>query len=141
MVVNYTCKLAPYSRGFHLITEIVLNHLEQVHGSLPKSGLLNIFIQHSSAGLTINENADPSVRADFESVFNRRLMPEDEPYLKHTAEGPDDMPAHIKSTLTGSSLSIPIADGALLLGTWQGIYLCEFRNQPRSRRLILSIYT
>lgn len=141
MIQHYSQELPPQPRGFHLITDQIEAHLRQVHGELPESGLLHVFIQHSSAGLTINENADPTVREDFESVFNRRLMPEDEPYLKHTLEGPDDMPAHIKSTLTGSSVSIPIAKGQLLLGTWQGIYLCEFRNQARPRHLILSLYS
>ena len=123
-------------RGFHLITEEVL----QAVSSLPESGIFHLFIKHTSAGLTINENADPSVRVDFESVFNR-LSPEHATYLTHTMEGPDDMPAHIKSTLVGSSVSIPITDGRLNLGTWQGIYLCEFRNQGGRRKLVATIYS
>ena len=122
-------------RGFHLVTEDVLNNLDH----LPKQGLLNLFCLHTSAALTINENCDRSVRDDFESVFNH-LVPEGQSYYTHTAEGDDDMPAHIKSTLVGPSLTIPIMDGKLALGTWQGIYFCEFRNQPRPRTIIATIY-
>ncbi len=128
-------RLPPYPRGFHLITEEVLQALPQ----LPKVGVLHLFIQHTSAGLTINENADPTVRTDFESSFNE-LVRENEPYYIHTYEGPDDMPAHIKSSLVGSSVSIPITNHRLNLGTWQGIYLCEFRNMGGSRRLVATIY-
>jgi len=124
-------------RGFHLITSQVL---EQIN-DLPETGIFHLFIKHTSAGLTINENADPSVRVDFESVFNKRIMPEHEPYLTHTMEGSDDMPAHIKSTLVGSSVSIPISNGRLNLGTWQGIYLCEFRNHGGRRKLVATIYS
>ena len=105
-----------------------------------KNGVLHIFIKHTSAGLTINENADPTVRQDFESSFNQ-LVKEDEPYYIHTLEGSDDMPAHIKSTLVGSSVSVPITDGRLNLGTWQGIYLCEFRNHGGRRKLVVTIYS
>lgn len=98
-----------------------------------------MFIQHTSAGLSLNENADPTVRKDFESVFNR-LIPEDAPYYQHTLEGSDDMPAHIKSSLVGASVSIPVSRGRLLLGTWQGIYLCEFRNHGGSRNLVITLY-
>ncbi|MCT4587054.1 MAG: secondary thiamine-phosphate synthase enzyme YjbQ [Carboxylicivirga sp.] len=124
-----------YSRGFHLITDEVIAALP----NLPKEGLLNVFIQHSSAGLTLNENADYTVREDFEAVFNK-LAPENDPDYQHTLEGDDDMPAHIKSSLVGASLTIPITNGRLNLGTWQGIYLCEFRNFGGARKLVLTIY-
>ena len=136
MIQQIKIQLPPYKRGFHLITREVLQQLP----NLPKAGLLNVFIQHTSAGLTINENADPSVRVDFESIFNK-LVPENEPYLTHTLEGPDDMPAHIKAALVGSSVTIPISEGALNLGTWQGIYLCEFRNYGGRRKLVATIYS
>ena len=135
MIQQVPIQLAPYPRGYHLITREVRNALPE----LPDAGLLNIFIQHTSAGLTINENADPSVRVDFEAIFNK-LVPENLPFLTHTMEGPDDMPAHIKATLVGSSVTIPITNGQLQLGTWQGIYLCEFRNHGGARRLIATIY-
>jgi secondary thiamine-phosphate synthase enzyme len=135
MVIHKEINLQSRSRGFHLITSEILSQLD----TLPESGILNIFIKHTSAGLTINENADPSVRKDFEQIFNK-LVPENLPFLTHTMEGPDDMPAHIKSSLVGSSLSIPIINGRLHLGTWQGIYLCEFRNHGGSRKIIVSIY-
>ena len=137
MIFQKEIILPAYSRGFHLITSTVLGDLKD----LPNTGLLHLFIKHTSAGLTINEDADPSVRVDFESVFNKRIMPEHEPYLTHTIEGPDDMPAHIKSTLVGSSVTIPITDGRLNLGTWQGIYLCEFRNHGGRRKLVATIYS
>lgn len=128
--------LPPYPRGFHLIT----SKIQEVLPALPENGLLQVFIKHTSAGLTINENADPSVRQDFETIFNK-LVPERDPDYTHTAEGPDDMPAHVKATLAGPSLTIPIVNGRLALGTWQGIYLCEFRNHGGSRRLILTMVT
>ena len=105
---------------------------------LPESGVLHVFIKHTSAGLTINENADPTVLQDFESSFNH-IVRENEPFYKHTFEGSDDMPAHIKSTMVGSSVTIPITNGRLNLGTWQGIYLCEFRNHVGSRKLVLTV--
>lgn len=126
--------LPPYPRGFHLITSEVLKQLP----NLPDAGILHLFIQHTSAGLTINENADPSVRTDFESSFNH-IVKENEPFYIHTYEGPDDMPAHIKSTMVGSSVSIPITNRRLNLGTWQGIYLCEFRDHGGSRRLVATV--
>ena len=135
MIIQKEFKLPSYSRGFHLITQEVARHA----GVLPETGLLHLFIKHTSAGLTINENADPSVRIDFESCFNK-IMPENENYLTHTIEGPDDMPAHIKSSLVGSAVSIPITNGRMNLGTWQGIYLCEFRNQGGQRHLVVTIY-
>ncbi|MFK7786882.1 MAG: secondary thiamine-phosphate synthase enzyme YjbQ [Crocinitomicaceae bacterium] len=125
--------LPPFPRGFHLIT----NHIESAI-TLPETGVLHIFIQHTSAGLTINENADPTVQSDLEASFNH-LVKENEPFYRHTYEGSDDMPAHIKSSLVGSSVSVPITNGKLNLGTWQGIYLCEFRNHGGSRKLVLTV--
>ncbi len=135
MITQTEFSLRPYKRGAHLITREVLEQLPE----LPNTGMFHLFIKHTSAGLTINENADPDVRVDFEQIFNR-LVPENMPFLVHTIEVPDDMPAHIKSTLTGSSVSIPISQGRLNLGTWQGIYLCEFRNHGGSRKLVATIY-
>lgn len=128
--------LPSFNRGFHLITHVIEDNLDD----LPEKGLLHILIKHTSAGLTINENADPSVRTDFQSFFNH-LVPENEPYFVHTLEGPDDMPAHLKSSIAGQTLTIPITERRLNLGTWQGIYLCEFRNRGGRRRLVLSIYS
>ena len=122
-------------RGYHLITSMILKKL----GELPDAGLLNLFIQHTSAALTINENADPSVRTDFESAVNR-IVPEGASYYTHTLEGSDDMPAHVKSSLFGPSLTIPVRDGRLALGTWQGIYLCEFRDYGGDRRILATLY-
>ena len=136
MIQQTQLRLPSFTRGFHLITQYILSEL----GTLPKEGILHIFIKHTSAGLTINENADPSVRADFEGAFNR-LAPENHPDYTHTFEGSDDMPAHIKSTLAGASVSMPITDHRLNLGTWQGIYLCEFRNHGGSRNLVLTVYS
>lgn len=136
MINHKTITLSDKSRGFHLISSEILSQLDE----LPAEGLLNLFIQHTSCGLTVNENADPSVRVDFESSFNH-IVPENEPYYTHTMEGSDDMPAHIKSTLVGSNITIPIINGKLAMGTWQGIYLCEFRNHASSRKLIATIYS
>ncbi len=136
MIQQYHIRLSAYKRGYHLITREVLHAIPD----LPQTGLLNVFIQHTSAGLTINENADPSVRVDFESFFNK-IVPENEPFLTHTMEGSDDMPAHIKASLVGSSVTIPITNGRLNLGTWQGIYLCEFRNHASGRKLLISVYS
>ncbi|WP_426099284.1 secondary thiamine-phosphate synthase enzyme YjbQ [Providencia sp. PROV200] len=124
------------ARGFHLVTEEILKQLPEL--SLIKIGLANIFIQHTSASLTINENADYTVREDFESFFNH-AVPENDPYYKHDYEGSDDMPAHLKSSLLGVSLTIPITKGRLNLGTWQGIYLCEHRNYGGKRRLVITL--
>ena len=135
MIIQHELTLRPYPRGFHLITQEVLHELPD----LPTTGLFHLFIKHTSAGLNINENADPSVRVDFESVFNH-LVPEEQPYLTHTIEGPDDMPAHIKSALVGQSVTIPITHGRLNLGTWQDIYLCEFRNRAHPRKLVATLY-
>ena len=118
-----------------MITSEVLSKIP----ALPKNGILHLFIKHTSAGLTINENADPSVLVDFESYMNH-IVPELMPFITHDMEGPDDMPAHIKSTLVGQSISIPIEDHQLLLGTWQGIYLCEFRDAPHLRKVVATIY-
>ena len=134
MIQQTTFSLRARSRGFHLITEEVLRQLP----ALPQTGLLNLFIQHTSAALSINENADPDVRTDMESIFNH-MVKEREPYYEHTFEGPDDMPAHAKSSIIGPSLCIPITGGRLNLGTWQGIYLCEFRNYGGSRRVVATI--
>jgi len=134
MVQQKQILLPAYSRGFHLITRQILQKI----GKLPQVGMLHLLLQHTSAGLTINENADPSVRTDFEQFINK-LAPENQPYYTHIFEGSDDMPAHIKSSLFGVSLSIPITNGQLNLGTWQGIYLCEFRNRGGRRRLVVSI--
>lgn len=136
MISQTPIQLPPYPRGYHLITQEVLAHL----GRLPETGFVHLFIQHTSAGITINENADPSVRVDFENILNE-IVPENLPYLTHTMEGPDDMPAHIKAALIGHSIQIPITNHQLNLGTWQGIYLCEFRNQAGGRKLIASVYS
>ena len=130
-------KLKARSRGFHLVTEEVKSQLQELKEI--NSGILNVFIKHTSAGITINENADPTVREDFESHFNE-MVPENMPYYKHTLEGSDDMPAHIKASLLGSSLQIPVTNGKLNMGTWQGIYLAEHRNNGGSRKLVLSLY-
>ncbi len=135
MIKHVSIQLPPYERGFHLITDKVLSDI-----ALPDEGVFHLFIQHTSAGLCINENCDRDVLHDFELYFNR-LAPEELAGIKHTVEGPDDMPAHIKSTLVGSSISIPIIKGKLALGVWQGIYLCEFRDRARSRSLIATIWT
>ena len=126
--------LSPRPRGFHLITEEVMRHLPP----LPEQGVLNLFIKHTSAGLTLNENADPDVRHDFNTFFNK-LVPDGAPYFVHTLEGPDDMSAHIKASLIGTSVSIPIRNHRLNLGTWQGIYLCEFRDGGDKRKLSITI--
>lgn len=128
--------LNPRQRGFHLITDEVLKHLPEVQEI--EVGTMQVFIKHTSASLTINEDADPTVRDDFESHFNQ-MVPENAPYYQHTFEGPDDMPAHLKSSILGSSVSIPITDGKLNLGIWQGIYLCEHRNRGGSRKLVVTI--
>lgn len=125
------------SRGFHLITQDILKALEELNTI--QIGMLNVFIKHTSASLTINENADPTVRLDFESHYNK-MVPENAPYYIHTYEGPDDMPAHIKASLLGNSINIPVTNGRLNLGTWQGIYLCEHRDRATSRSLVLTLF-
>lgn len=136
MIHQQEITLPSFPRGFHLITEEIVPYLN----NLPGQGLLHVFIKHTSAALSINENADPSVREDMEAIYNK-LIPENEPFHTHTAEGSDDMPSHVKVSITGSSITIPITDGRLNLGTWQGIYLCEFRNRGGARKLVLSIYS
>jgi len=136
MIDQFEYRLPAYSRGYHIITDDVLN----ASPKLPEKGIFHLFIQHTSAAITINENADPDVRVDFESIFNK-IVPENLPFLTHTMEGPDDMPAHIKAAMIGNSLSIPITNHRLNLGTWQGIYLCEFRNRASGRKLIGTIYS
>ena len=133
-IVQKEFTLAPHRRGFHLVTDEVMRQLPP----LPPTGLLHLFMKHTSAGLSINENADPDVQTDMESIFNR-LVKEREPYYQHTCEGDDDMPAHAKCTLTGNSLTIPISNGRLNMGTWQGIYLCEFRNRASGREIVATI--
>lgn len=134
MVKQYHIHAHPQPRGFHLITDLVL---EQI-GELPGNGVLHLHIKHTSAGLTINESADPSVRVDMNEAFNH-MVKENESYYTHTLEGSDDMPAHIKTSLVGNSISLPITNGQLNLGTWQGIYLCEFRDHGGSRKLVATL--
>ncbi len=128
--------LSPRPRGFHLITREVVAQLPEL-GRFAV-GLAHLFIRHTSAALALNENADPTVRADMEAYFNR-LAPENAPYYRHTSEGPDDMPAHLKAVLLGSSLTLPISNGRLALGTWQGIYLCEHRDNGGPRRIVVTL--
>jgi secondary thiamine-phosphate synthase enzyme len=135
MVKQIEIELTGYKRGFHLITRLLIEKLPK----LPNTGIIHFHIKHTSAALTLNENADPTVRQDFEQVFNK-MVPENQPYYNHTLEGSDDMPAHIKSSLLGNSVTIPITNGKMNLGTWQGIYLCEFRNQGGSRELVVTIW-
>ena len=137
MWIQKEISLPAKPRGFHLITNDILNSIPVT--KTIKYGLLHVYIKHTSASLTINENADPSVRTDFESHFNH-MVPEDQLYYTHTMEGSDDMPSHLKSSILGSSISIPITDGKLNLGTWQGIYLCEHRNRGGSRSVIVTIH-
>lgn len=135
MISQCEFALSARSKGFHIITDEVLSSI----GKLPKTGLLHLFIQHTSAGLTINENADSTVRHDLDKSFDE-LAPENQPFYKHTVEGPDDMPAHVKSILCDSSVTIPVTNGKLNLGTWQGIYLCEFRKHAGPRKIVATIY-
>ena len=137
--MNYYQKekvLPEFTRGFHLITEEVTNALKEL--KTINVGLLHVFIKHTSASLTINENADPTVREDFERYFSN-AVPENAPYYQHTYEGPDDMPAHLKSSIMGSSITIPVSNGKLNLGTWQGIYLCEHRNYKSQRKIVITL--
>ncbi|BCX88776.1 hypothetical protein MIN45_P1146 [Methylomarinovum tepidoasis] len=136
MWVQKRLVLSPRPRGFHLVTRELLEQLPEIRDF--RVGLAHFFIQHTSASLTINENADPTVRADMEAHF-RHVVPEDAPYYRHTLEGPDDMPAHIKASLLGSSVTVPIGGGRLLLGTWQGIYLGEHRNHGGRRTVIATL--
>jgi secondary thiamine-phosphate synthase enzyme len=132
-----TITLRPRGRGFHLVTGEIVDQTPAI-GRL-HLGMANLFLQHTSAALALNENADPTVRADMEAYFSR-LAPEDAPYYQHTIEGPDDMPAHLKAVLLGSSLTIPISEGRLNLGTWQGVYLCEHRDNGGPRRLVVTVW-
>ncbi|MBL0279584.1 MAG: YjbQ family protein [Bacteroidetes bacterium] len=136
MVKQVNITLPAFERGFHLIDTFIINAC----GELPQTGIMHVFILHTSAGICINENADPTVLMDFETVFNK-LVPEGMSYYKHDMEGDDDMPAHIKAVMAGTSVTIPITNGKLHLGTWQGIYLCEFRNRGGNRKLVVSIYS
>ena len=136
MIKQTEFSLAAKCRGCHLVTHEVLDHLPK---PLPKMGMLNLFVKHTSCALSINENADPDVRTDMEKILNR-MVKENEPYYDHTLEGADDMPAHAKSSLIGVSITIPITNGRLNLGTWQGIYLCEFRNYGGPRKIVATIY-
>lgn len=134
MTKQHEFSLPPFSRGYHVITDLVEMQLDD----LPGAGILHVFIKHTSAAITVNESADPDVLIDFESIFNH-VVPEHLPFLKHTMEGPDDMPAHIKAAMIGNSIQIPITNGRLNLGTWQGIYLCEFRNRGGARKLVATV--
>lgn len=137
MWIQKEIQLSPKSRGYHIITGEIIREVPDIKKI--STGLAHIFIKHTSAGLTINENADPSVRRDFESHFNR-TVPEDSSLYEHTLEGTDDMTSHIKSSLMGTSVSIPISNGQFNLGTWQGIYLCEHRNRGGSRKLVITLH-
>lgn len=137
MWIQKEINLKPRVRGFHLITDELLRELPELRNF--SIGMMNVFILHTSASLTLNENADPTVREDFELYFSR-TVPEDEPYYRHLDEGPDDLPAHLKSSLLGCSLNIPIAEGRPRLGIWQGIYLCEHRNHGGSRRIVVTLH-
>jgi secondary thiamine-phosphate synthase enzyme len=130
-------RLPAFSRGFHLVTDYILKEIPELKDI--KVGQLQVFIKHTSASLTLNENADPTVRQDFESHFNV-MVPENQPYYKHTYEGSDDMPAHIKSSLLGSSVMLPVTNGHLNIGIWQGIYLCEHRDYANERHLVITLF-
>ncbi len=134
MIKQFEIRLPEFRRGYHLITRIIENQLKD----LPEKGIINILVKHTSAGLIINENADPSVRNDFETFMNK-LIPENDPAYTHIMEGSDDMPSHLKSSLTGQSVTIPVTNHRLNLGTWQGIYLCEFRNYGGPRKLVVTV--
>jgi secondary thiamine-phosphate synthase enzyme len=136
-IYQHTIQLKERKRGFHIVTSEIINALPQISGLT--IGMCHVFIQHTSASLILNEDADPAVRNDFEMYFNR-TVPENDPAYLHHEEGPDDMPAHLKAALLGSSVMIPITEGKLTLGAWQGIYLCEHRNHARRRNLIITIW-
>lgn len=136
MWIQKEITLKPRTRGFHLITDEILSQIPELKSI--SVGLLHLFIKHTSASITMNENADPTVRTDFESFFNR-AVPENEPYFKHDYEGSDDMPAHLKASLLGCQLTIPVARGRLNVGTWQGVYLGEHRNHGGSRSLVITL--
>lgn len=136
MIQQKEIKLPLFPRGYHLITDFI----EENVPALPEKGLLHILVKHTSAGITINENADPTVRSDFEAFVNK-MIPERDPVYVHTYEGDDDMPAHLKSSVIGAEVTIPITNHHLNLGTWQGIYFCEFRNYGGPRRIVLTIFS
>ncbi len=136
MIIQKEITLPPFRRGYHLITPLIERELP----GLPETGLLHILVKHTSAGVTLNENVDPLVRLDFESFLNQ-LVPENHPVYTHTDEGSDDMPAHLKASMIGSELTIPITRFKLNLGTWQGVYFCEFRNHGGARQLVLTVYS
>lgn len=135
--IQKTITLEPHRRGYHLITRDILDYIPEIRNI--RTGLAHLFIQHTSASLTINENADPTVRSDFETHFER-MVPEDMSLYEHTVEGPDDMTSHIKTSLLGNDVTIPVTNGSFNLGTWQGIYLCEHRNSLRRRRLVITLF-
>ncbi len=137
MIQQIEFRLEPRRRGCHLVTGEIARHLP---AEMPRAGLLNIFVKHTSCALSVNENADPDVRADMAKILDH-LVPENEPYYDHTFEGADDMPAHAKSSLMGCSLTIPVTNGRLNLGTWQGIYLCEFRDHGGPRAIVMTLYS
>lgn len=136
MIAQKEITINGYGRGYHLITSVILSKLND----LPDHGLLNIHVKHTSAGITLNENADPSVRVDFRTFFDD-MVSENFQGFTHTFEGSDDMPAHLKASLIGQNITVPITNGRLNLGTWQGIYFCEFRNHGGTRRLVLTVYS
>lgn len=136
MIQQKEITLPRFYRGYHLVTRLIEENLPE----LPDTGLLHILVKHTSAGITLNENADPTVRSDFEGFINK-MIPENDPVYIHTYEGSDDMPAHLKSSVIGAEVTIPITRGRLNLGTWQGIYFCEFRNYGGARRVVLSVYS
>jgi secondary thiamine-phosphate synthase enzyme len=136
MIQQKEISLPPFRRGYHLITRLIEENLPE----LPETGLLHILVKHTSAGITINENADPTVRTDFEGFMNK-MIPENDPVYVHTYEGDDDMPAHLKSSVIGAEVTIPVTRRRLNLGTWQGIYFCEFRNYGGTRKLVLTVFS
>jgi secondary thiamine-phosphate synthase enzyme len=136
MIQQKEITLPPFRRGYHLITRLIEENLPE----LPETGLLHILVKHTSAGITINENADPTVRTDFEGFMNK-MIPENDPVYVHTYEGDDDMPAHLKSSVIGTEVTIPVTRRRLNLGTWQGIYFCEFRNYGGTRKLVLTLFS
>jgi secondary thiamine-phosphate synthase enzyme len=136
MIIQREITLQGYKRGYHLITSIIENSFSE----LPEKGIMNVMVKHTSAGITINENADPSVRTDFRTFFDE-LVPDGHPGFVHTLEGKDDMAAHLKASLIGQSINIPITNHKLNLGTWQGIYFCEFRDYGGTRKIVLTVYS
>jgi len=138
MIIQIEINLKPRARGFHLVTEEILSQILEI--KKVRVGIVNIFLKHTSASLSINENADPTVRSDMEKYFNKSVPESDAKFYDHTLEGTDDMTSHIKSTIIGASLNIPITNGKLNLGTWQGIYLCEHRNYASSRKIVVTLF-